>query len=408
MNQKIYFLFLLLLLFFTCTIPQAPPLFPPKNPHLQAFTADYVQAFQTILNQTKTPGAGLVIVKDTTVLHLSGHGEKAAFSNDSVDINTVFRIGSLSKGFAAVLAGILVEKGALKWTDKVNQYIPEFILKDSVQSGRVNLIHLLSQSSGLPYHAYTNLVEAGLDMRQIARELKKVNLIGKEGEIYAYQNASYSLIGEIMEVVQKESLPQIFEEELLHPLQIENTSTEYEAFIQADNIALPHRGGNGNWSQRPISKKYYNAIPAGGVNASIADMGEWLQLLLGNRPEIIQQKTLNEIFKPRINTNNKNRYFHDWPMVEDAFYGLGWRILTNAQDTLIYHGGFVNGYRGEILIHPKEKLGICVLVNAPSKLANRAIPLFLEQYELKRDSVHAWEKRLEDNQDMKNSGMDKL
>ncbi len=399
MNQKIYVLFLLVPLFFTCTISQNnKPKEPPKNPHLEAFTADYIQSFQTILAQTKTPGAGLVIVKDTTILHLSGHGAKAAFSNDSVDINTIFRIGSLSKGFASILAGILVEKGTLKWTDKVNKYLPEFILKDSLQSGRVNLIHLLSQSSGLPYHAYTNLVEAGLDMRQIARELKKVKLIGKEGEIYAYQNASYSLIGEIMEIVNKESLPQIFEDELLNPLQAENTSTEYEAFIQADNIALPHRGGNGNWQQRPISKKYYNAIPAGGVNASIADMGEWLQLLLGNRPEIIQQKTLDEIFKPRINTNNKNRYFHDWPMVEDAFYGLGWRILTNAQDTLIYHGGFVNGYRGEILIHPKEKLGICVLVNAPSELANQAIPLFLEAYASKRDSVHAWEKRLQDSQ----------
>jgi len=394
MNQKLSVLFLLLPLFITCTnFQKNRPKSPPKNPHLQAFTREYVHAFQSLLNQTKTPGAGLVIVKDTTVLHLAGHGTKAAFSNDSVDINTVFRVGSLSKGFAAILAGILVEKGVLKWTDKVNQYIPEFILKDSLQSGRVNLIHLLSQSSGLPYHAYTNLVEAGLDMRQIAGELKKVNLIGKEGEIYAYQNASYSLIGEIMEVVRKESLSQIFQKELLIPLQAAHISTEYEAFIQAENIALPHRGRNGNWHQRPISNKYYNAIPAGGVNASIADMGQWLQLLLGNRSEVIQQKTLDEIFKPRINTNNKNRYFHDWPMVEDAFYGMGWRILTNAQDTLIYHGGFVNGYRGEILIHPKEKLGICVLANAPSRLTNRAIPLFLEKYATKRDSIHAWDDR---------------
>jgi len=299
----------------------------------------------------------------------------------------------LSKGFAAILAGILVEKGALQWTDKVHQYIPEFVLKDSLQSERVNLIHLLSQSSGLPYHAYTNLVEAGLDIRQIASELKKVNLIAKEGEIYAYQNAAYSLIGAIMEVVKQKELPQIFQEELLNPLQIANTSTEYESFIQGENIALPHRGRNGNWRQRPISKKYYNAIPAGGVNASIADMGQWLQLLLGNRPEIIQQKTLDQIFEPRINTNNKNRYFHDWPMVEAAFYGLGWRVLTNAQDTLIYHGGFVNGYRGEILIHPKEKLGICVLTNAPSALANQAIPTFLKKYATKRDSIQAWHER---------------
>ncbi len=394
MNQKTTILFFLLITFFTCTIPRAPTPKPlPKNPHLEVFTADYVQTFQRILEQTKTPGAGLVIVKDTSILYLSGHGTKAAFSNDSVDVNTVFRIGSLSKGFAAVLAGILVEKGALKWTDKVNQYIPEFVLKDSLQSERVNLIHLLSQSSGLPYHAYTNLVEAGLDVRQIASKLKTVNLIAKEGEIYAYQNAAYSLIGAIMEVVKEDNLSQIFQKELFNPLHIGNTSTAYEPFIQGENIALPHRGGNGNWRQRPISKKYYNAIPAGGVNASIADMGQWLQLLLGNRPEIIQQKTLDQIFEPRINTNNKNRYFHDWPMVEDAFYGLGWRVLTNAQDTLIYHGGFVNGYRGEILIHPKEKLGICVLTNAPSALANQAIPTFLKKYAAKRDSIHAWTER---------------
>lgn len=400
MNQKIYPLFLLFFCFFNCTNPQKNSPKPlPKNPHLQAFVADYLQEFQTILAQTETPGAGLVIIQDTSVLQLSGHGTKAAFSTDSVDINTVFRVGSLSKGFAAVLAGILVEKGDLKWTDKVKQFIPEFILKDSEQSERVNLIHLLSQSSGLPYHAYTNLVEAGLSIREITRQLKKVKLIGKEGEIYAYQNASYSLIGEIMEVVMEESLPQIFQEELLDPLQITNTSTTYESFIQGKNIALPHRGGNKNWRQRPISRKYYNAIPAGGVNASIADMGEWLQLLLGNRPEVIQQKTLNEIFTPRINTNNKNRYFHDWPMVDDAFYGLGWRILTNAQDTLIYHGGFVNGYRGEILIYPKEKLGICVLTNAPSTLASRAIPVFLEKYATKRDSIRAWSNRVEGNQD---------
>lgn len=395
MNPKIFYFYFVFFLLLTCTNSQKnKPKLTPQNPHLTAFTRDYVQAFEALLIETRTPGASLVIVQDTTVLHLAGHGTKAAFSNDSVDINTVFRIGSLSKGFASVLAGVLVEKGVLKWTDKVNQYLPEFVLKDSLQSNRVNLIHLLSQSSGLPYHAYTNLVEAGLDLRQIARELKKVNLIGKEGEIYAYQNAAYSLIGNIMEVVRETSLTQVFAEELLGTLQMENTSTQYDAFVQGENIAFPHRGENGNWVQRPISKKYYNAIPAGGVNASIADMGEWLQLLLGNRPEVIQPKTLNEIFEPRINTNNKNRYFHDWPMVEDAFYGLGWRILTNSQDTLIYHGGFVNGYRGEILVHPKEKLGICVLTNAPSELANLAIPLFLEKYSNKQDSIHAWRRRI--------------
>ncbi len=396
MQKKYYFLLSLTCLLLTCTntnIEKKIPQKKPQNPHLKAFTNAYINRFEAILAETKTPGASLVIVKDEDVLHMSGYGTKTAFNNDSVDVHTVFRIGSLSKGFAAVLAGILVEKGALKWTDKVQDLVPEFVLKDREQAKRVNLIHLLSQSSGLPYHAYTNLVEAGLDVRKIATELKKVNLISKEGEIYAYQNAAYSLIGAAMENVKKIPIEEIFEQELFEPLQTVHFSTNYESLITTENLARPHSGGNGNWRNRKISNKYYNAIPAGGINASIADMSEWLQLLLGNRPDVISQKTLDEIFEPRIDTNNKRRYFRNWSMVEGTYYGLGWRVLTNAQDTFIYHGGFVNGYRGEILIHPKEKLGICVLANAPSKLPNRSIPTFLETYAEKRDSIHAWETR---------------
>ncbi len=396
MNKFLYSIFFVFLLIFSCSPAQKENTTKqkiPQNPHLQRFTKDYIKQFETILEETNTPGAGLVVVKDEQILHLSGYGTKAAFSNDSVDIHTVFRIGSLSKGFASILAGILVEQGDLKWTDKVQEYVPEFVLKDEAQAKRVNLIHLLSQSSGLPYHAYTNLVEAGLDVRNIASQLKSVNLISKEGEIYAYQNAAYSLIGTVLEEVTKKSLSQVFKKELFQPLNTHNTSTDYNSLVNDDNLALPHSGGNGNWRNRKISKKYYNAIPAGGVNASIADMGEWLQLLLGNRPDIISQKTLDEIFEPRINTRNRNRYFRNWSMVEDAHYGLGWRILTNERDTFIYHGGFVNGYRGEILIDPKEKLGICVLANAPSKLPNRSMPAFLKLYATRKDSIHAWDNR---------------
>lgn len=397
--QKSYYYWLLSLIFLlaTCTNSiiekEKKEKTPPSNPHLQAFTKEYVEQFNLLFSATNTPGAGLVIIKGDEILHQSGYGTKSAFSNDSVDVHTVFRIGSLSKGFASVLAGILVEKGTLKWTDKVQDFVPEFVLKDPLQGQRVNLIHLLSQTSGLPYHAYTNLVEAGLDVRKIAADFKKVNLISKEGEIYAYQNAAYSLIGTILETVKKQPLPQIFAEELFDPLNTPHFSTDYESLINEENLAFPHSGGNGNWRNRKISKKYYNAIPAGGINASITDMGEWLQLLLGNRPDIIQQKTLDEIFKPRINTNNKRRYFKNWSMVEGTYYGLGWRVLTNERDTFIYHGGYVNGYRGEILIHPKEKLGICVLANAPSKLPNQSIPAFLEVYAAKRDSILGWEER---------------
>ncbi|MEM1119711.1 MAG: serine hydrolase domain-containing protein [Bacteroidota bacterium] len=393
MQKKYYYLWSCLLLLSACTNEVKKEKLPeiPTNPHLEAFVETYLQQFEQLFIETNTPGAALAIVRNDEVLHLSGYGVKSVVAKDSVDAHTVFRIGSLSKGFASVLAGILVEKGELKWTDKVQHFVPEFVLKDSAQSRRVNLIHLLSQSSGLPYHAYTNLVEAGLDVKNIAQQFRSVNLISQEGEIYAYQNAAYSLIGPVLEKVRREPLATIFEKELFEPLGTNYTSTNYESLTTTPNLALPHSGGADSWHHRKLSKKYYNAIPAGGINASISDMAKWLKLLLGNRPDIISNKTLTAIFQPRIDTKNKRRYFKDWAMVDGTYYGMGWRVLTNERDTFIYHGGYVNGYRGEILIHPREDLGICVLANAPSKLPNRAIPAFLETYAEKRDAINAWE-----------------
>ena len=45
----------------------------------------------------------------------------------AIDSNTVFRLGSLSKGITAVLSGILVEEGLLNWQDKVVKYYPQTV-----------------------------------------------------------------------------------------------------------------------------------------------------------------------------------------------------------------------------------------------------------------------------------------
>ena len=159
-----------------------------------------------------------------------------------------------------------------------------------------------------------------------------------------------------------------------------NASSSYEELIASNNYSYPHAGGGQHWGKRKISKKYFNAIPAGGINASISDMGKYLQLLLGNRPDLLSEANLDQIFEPIVNTRNKRKYFHRWPFVEEAYYGLGHRIVTTKEDILIYHGGYVNGYKSEISLNRKDKVAICVLTNAPSALSGKSIPAFWKRY----------------------------
>ncbi len=359
------------------------------NPRFQKMVREFDKYFQAEMKKTGTPGAAVVIVQDTSVYLLKGYGKRRNKwkKKEPVDINTVFRIGSLSKGFGSILTGVLVDEDSLSFDDKVQKHLPQFSLESSEQASRVSLRHILSHTSGISYHAYTDLIENRWKYDDILAMFPKAKLATKEGEAYSYQNAIYSVVGKIAEDKMSQPLEQVFQEKLFDPLGMENASVTYKGITKSGNHAWPHKLTKKYWKQVPITDKYYNAVPAGGVNASISDMAQWCQLLLGNRPDIVSEETLDDIFTPHINAHNKRKYFSRWKDVKEHHYSLGWRIVKRSQDELVYHGGFVNNFKGEILVNRKDKFAICILTNAPSNLSSRSIPHFLNLYENNRNAI---------------------
>ena len=311
---------------------------------------------------------------------------------DSVNIHTVFRLGSVSKGFASVLAGTLVDDSLLAWDDKVRAYLPDFTLNSPEQTRRVNIKHLLSHTTGLPYHTYTNLIEYGDSILSIAALFRDINLIAEEGKIYSYQNAAFGLIEEVAKTATGQDYNTLVTARLFRPLNMLDASVTHEGIISNPNRAKPHVRTTNSWRAYPVSEKYYNAVSAGGVNASIADMGQWLKMLVGNYPEVVSEAALDTIFTPMVETNNERRYFSSWPRVQEATYGLGWRILDCAPgDTLVYHGGYVNSYRSEIAVNRKERLAVCVLASVPGSFTRRCIRETFNLYDQYADSIQWWE-----------------
>jgi beta-lactamase class C len=72
---------------------------------------------------------------------------------------------------------------------------------------------------------------------------------------------------------------------------------------------------------------------------------------------------------------------------------LGWRILHYPDDTLVYHGGYVNGYRSEVAVNQKDRVAICILANAPGELPDNGIPIFFDLYKKYREDILAWERK---------------
>jgi len=348
---------------------------------LALYLDKFEQDFEEGLKDKKIPGAAVAIVKEGRVVFKKGFGVKEKGMSEKVDEHTVFRLGSVSKGFASVLTGVMVEEGAVSWDDPVSDYVEEFKLNDPEQTDRVHIRHLLSHTSGLPRHAYTNLVEAGLPLDRIIPRLAQVPLIAKEGEQLAYQNAAYSAIEKVLEAQTHTDFNILLKEKLLEPLAMDHASASYDSIRYSGNKALPHVYYSRSRGRVPtsISEKYYNAVSSGGINASASDMGEWLLLLTGHRPDVISEKTLEEIYDPFVTIHNR-RYSRDWDGVNESYYGMGWRILDNHGQKVVYHGGYVNGYRSEIAFAPEEEVGICILINTHSSYPVKVIPDFFNHF----------------------------
>ena len=75
----------------------------------------------------------------------------------------------------------MVDQGLLTFDAPVYKIVPNFRLSDADQTERIQVQHLLSHTTGLPRHAYTNLVEDGLSLERIIPKFEDVALISTEG-----------------------------------------------------------------------------------------------------------------------------------------------------------------------------------------------------------------------------------
>lgn len=388
MPKAIFFIGIILLIFGFTKIyePETPPANPvEKKDPVRDSVVQFIQQFDSTITMgalnKNIPGGSYVITYRDQVLASNGFGVRELNSEMPVDAYTVFRLGSVSKGFAAVLAGMMYDQGVLSFDDSVASILPYFRLNDNEQTARVRVRHLLEHTTGLPRHAYTNLVEDGLTLERIIPRFEDVPLIDQEGRRHAYTNAAYSVIEKVLEQRTNTDFKTLLEEEIFTPLAMTQASADVSVFETNTNVAQPHLYSYRQKKRVPVSIKdnYYNAISAGGINASAKDMGQWLLLLTGNRSDLISESTLDEIFTPVSRIPNK-RFSRHWDGVNESFYAMGWRVLEHEDQTIVYHGGYVNGFRSEIAFDRERQIGISILINSNSSYALEVIPEFFKEF----------------------------
>jgi beta-lactamase class C len=97
-------------------------------------------------------------------------------------------------------------------------------------------------------------------------------------------------------------------------------------------------------------------------------------------PKRLDTAVINLISTPQVNTPLKRNYTRFWDPIEARYYSFGWRIFDYKGKRILYHGGYVRGYRAEIAFCPEENTGIAFLLNSPNRLASQVVPTFFNMY----------------------------
>lgn len=363
----------------------------------QKISADPQSASESILFQKEfesfletevakdTPGLAITLVLDGHTVLTTAYGIASMGHKDKVNPDTVFRLASVSKTMASAAVGALVQKGQLNWDSKITDYVKTLKLKNSKYTKQLTVQDLLAQRSGLVPHAYTNYIEENFSYKKIMLKMHEVPFICAPGTCYSYQNVIYSMTGDVIEKITKESYDQFVTNYLFTPLNMKTASYGLDSFINNQNHATPHvrYRKNKQWKPVKVKENYYNFAPAAGANASIKDMNKWLLAQLGHSQNVLDADTLAMMHSKHTKTTRSQSHYHgdDWQNIEGTYYGLGWRVFDYGNhQNFVHHGGWVQGSRAEMVFNTELQMGMVFLTNSETRLAGDVVPMFMQLY----------------------------
>jgi CubicO group peptidase (beta-lactamase class C family) len=238
-------------------------------------------------------------------------GERVELAADGpVEIETPFRIASITKWFTASLAALLLDLDGPSGSD-------------APSAGR-----LLSHTA---------------DLRPNSRGLLPEPCRG----LWSYSNAGYVLAGEACAAAAGTSFSDAVQKRLLDPLGLESTSFE------EPSAAAPGHVPDATTGHRPSPDVSYpeSRRAAGGLWSTVGDLLRFAAHQLGGAGPLSAAQ-LSAVHEPRADALGGR-------------YCLGcWNRTLVGGRRVLDHEGSVGGYQSLLLVVPEEKTALAVLTNS--------------------------------------------
>lgn len=351
---------------------------------VDAIVRDAMKAWQV-------PGAALVIVQGDQVVYSKGHGVRETGSDQAVTPDTLFAIASTTKAFTTTAIAMLADDGKLSWDDSVRKHVEFFKLSDPLADEQVTLRDLVTHRTGLTRHDLLWL-NSPWGREEIIRRIGAVPLTRSFRSAYQYQNIMYLTAGYAAGKANQSTWEELVHRRIFDPLGMSGANFSAKDAVKAADHATPHAK-----SQEKIEaigwRNIDNVGPAGSINAGVRDLGRWLRFQLGDGTfegkRLLSARRHGELHAPQMvipldSASGVSGFSREMnPETSMMSYGLGWVIQDYRGQLVVSHGGSIDGFRSQVVLLPKAKVGMAILSNLggtqfPEAVRNSLVDLVLD------------------------------
>lgn len=328
----------------------------------QATTLPIIEEFDAAVEQgVKKDGGGCVMVavfKGNEIVWKKGFGLADVEKRIPATAETIGRTGSISKSFTAVAICQLAERGILRLDDPVAKHFPEIENLTGAPDGSQPITYrmLASHTAGLAREP-ANLREAAsgpieLWEEKIIAAIPKTSYKSKPMTEYSYSNIGSGILGLAGSRAAKQPFMSLVEERIIEPLKMNSTTfivatPEMKERLAVGYIRIRKTGELDSTLPTKEHRGRGYKVPNGGIYSTVSDLAKFAAAMMGETDtEILNEQTRSDVFTPQL------------PAKE---YGLGFRIESNTDQSIVGHGGSVAGYRADLRFDLKSKWGVATL-----------------------------------------------